>query len=59
MLDRRLCIRRITPAATKLFKALAADAKAEIQSKSKDLVVMEARNLPQQAQIPGNSLLLH
>jgi len=34
-------------------------AKAEIRSKSKDLVVMEARDLPEQAQRPGNSLFLH
>src|SRR5438105_8069289 len=34
-------------------------AKAEIHSKSKDLVVMEARDLPEQAQAPGNSLFLH
>jgi hypothetical protein len=34
-------------------------AEAEIYSKSKDLVVMEARDLPEQAQTPGNSLFLH
>src|SRR5580700_9665947 len=34
-------------------------AQAEIHSKSKDLVVMEARDLPEQAQTPGNSLFLH
>ena len=34
-------------------------AEAEIHSRSKDLVVMEARDLPEQAQIPGNSLFLH
>jgi hypothetical protein len=34
-------------------------AEAEIHSKSKDLVVMEARDLPEQAQTPGNSLFLH
>ena len=34
-------------------------AKAEIHSRSKDLVVMEARDLPEQAQTPGNSLFLH
>ncbi len=36
-----------------------APAEAEIYSKSKDLVVMEPRDLPQQAQAPGNSLFLH
>jgi hypothetical protein len=34
-------------------------ADAEIHSKSKDLVVMEPRDLPKQAQTPGNSLFLH
>jgi hypothetical protein len=34
-------------------------AEAEIHSKSNDLVVMEARDLPEQAQTPGNSLFLH
>jgi hypothetical protein len=34
-------------------------AEAEIQSKPKDLVVVEARNLPEQAQERGNSLFLH
>src|SRR5580704_2149964 len=34
-------------------------AEAEIHSKSSDLVVMEARDLPEQAQTPGNSLFLH
>jgi hypothetical protein len=34
-------------------------AKAEIHQKSNDLVVMEARDLPEQAQTPGNSLFLH
>ncbi|MFC5864820.1 hypothetical protein ACFPT7_21105 [Acidicapsa dinghuensis] len=34
-------------------------AEAEIHSKSKELVVMEARDLPEQAQTPGNSLFLH
>ena len=34
-------------------------AEGEIHSKSKDLVVMEARDLPEQAQTPGNSLFLH
>lgn len=37
----------------------AAPAEAEIYSKSKDLVVLEPRDLPQQAQAPGNSLFLH
>ena len=37
----------------------AISAQAEIHSKSKDLVVMEARDLPEQAQARGNSLLLH
>jgi hypothetical protein len=32
---------------------------AEIHSKSNELVVMEARDLPEQAQAKGNSLLLH
>src|SRR6202453_1562337 len=32
---------------------------AEVHSKSKELVVMEARDLPEQAQMKGNSLLLH
>jgi hypothetical protein len=34
-------------------------AEAEIQSRSKELVVMETRDLPEQAQTPGNSLFLH
>jgi hypothetical protein len=34
-------------------------AEAEIHSRSNDLVVMEARDLPEQAQTPGNSLFLH
>jgi hypothetical protein len=37
----------------------ASSAQAEIHSKSKELVVMEARDLPEQAQARGNSLLLH
>jgi hypothetical protein len=37
----------------------AASAHAEIHSKSKNLVVMEARDLPERAQTPGNSLFLH
>jgi hypothetical protein len=38
---------------------LTSTAEAEIHSRSKDLVVMEARDLPEQAQTPGNSLFLH
>src|SRR6202035_5387717 len=34
-------------------------AEAEIHSKSNNLVVMEPRDLPEQAQAPGNSLFLH
>jgi hypothetical protein len=34
-------------------------AEAEIHSRSKELVVMEARDLPEQAQTPGNSLFLY
>jgi hypothetical protein len=34
-------------------------ANAEIHSKSNGLVVMEPRDLPEQAQTPGNSLFLH
>jgi hypothetical protein len=34
-------------------------AEAEIHSRTRDLVVMEARDLPEQAQAPGNSLFLH
>lgn len=37
----------------------AASAHAETQSRSKDLVVMQRQDLPEQAQTPGNSLLLH
>jgi hypothetical protein len=44
-------------AATLVLPALSAQ--AEIHSKSKGLVVMEARDLPEQAQERGNSLLLH
>ena len=36
-----------------------ASAKAEIHSRSKQLVVMEAPDLPEQAQTPGNSVFLH
>ncbi len=39
--------------------ALTSTAAAEIHSKSKNLVVMEAQDLPEQAQTPGNSLFLH
>ena len=38
---------------------LTSTANAEIHSKSKDLVVMEAHDLPEQAQLLGNSLFLH
>jgi hypothetical protein len=38
---------------------LTSTANAEIRSKSKDLVVMETHDLPEQAQISGNSLFLH
>ena len=34
-------------------------AEAEIHSRSKQLVIMEAPDLPEQAQTPGNSLFLH
>ena len=34
-------------------------AEAEIHSRSNNLVVVEARDLPEQAQTPGNSLFLH
>jgi hypothetical protein len=34
-------------------------AEAEIHSRSKELVVMQAHDLPEQAQAPGNSLFLH
>ncbi len=34
-------------------------AEAETHSRSKELVVMESRDLPEQAQTPGNSLFLH
>jgi hypothetical protein len=34
-------------------------AEAEVHSKSNDLVVMEARDLPEQAQTPGNSFFIH
>jgi hypothetical protein len=34
-------------------------AEAEVHSRSKQLVVMEAPDLPEQAQTPGNSLFLH
>lgn len=37
----------------------ASPAEAENHSMSKELVVMEARDLPEQAQIPGDSLFLH
>src|SRR3984885_14650629 len=38
---------------------LTSTAEAEIHSRAKELVVMEARDLPEQAQTPGNSLFLH
>ena len=38
---------------------LTSTAEAKIHSSSKELVVMEARDLPEQAQLPGNSLFLH
>jgi hypothetical protein len=38
---------------------LTSTANAETHSTSKDLVVMETHDLPEQAQIPGNSLFLH
>jgi hypothetical protein len=37
----------------------ASPAQAEIHSKSNNLVVVEARDLPEEAQTPGNSLFLH
>jgi hypothetical protein len=36
---------------------LTSTAEAEIHSRSKDLVVMEPTDLPEQAQTPGNSFL--
>jgi hypothetical protein len=38
---------------------LTSTAEAEIHSKPNELVVMEPRDLPEQAQAPGNSLFLH
>ena len=38
---------------------LTSTAEAEIHSRSQELVVMEARDLPEQAQTPGNSFFLH
>src|SRR6201994_2175532 len=38
---------------------LTSTAEAEIHSRSKELVVMQTRDLPEQAQAPGNSLFLH
>jgi hypothetical protein len=38
---------------------LPTSAAAEIHPRSKDLVVMESSDLPEQAQAPGNSLFLH
>jgi hypothetical protein len=38
---------------------LTSNAGAEIHSRSKELVVMESRDLPEQAQATGNSLFLH
>jgi hypothetical protein len=38
---------------------LTSTANAEIHSRSKELVVMEAHDLPEQAQLRGNSLFLH
>jgi hypothetical protein len=38
---------------------LTSTAKAEIHSKSQELVIMEARDLPEQAQTPGNSFFLY
>jgi len=38
---------------------LTSTANAEIHSRSKELVVMEAHDLPEQAQLLGNSLFLH
>jgi hypothetical protein len=38
---------------------LTSTAQAEVHSSSKELVVMGARDLPEQAQVPGNSLFLH
>ena len=38
---------------------LTSTAQAKIHSKSKQLVVMEPRDLPEQAQLPGNALFLH
>jgi hypothetical protein len=38
---------------------LTSTAEAEIHSKSQELVVMEARDLPEQVQTPGNSFFLH
>jgi hypothetical protein len=38
---------------------LTSPAEAEIHSRSQELVVMEARDLPELAQTPGNSFFLH
>lgn len=38
---------------------LPATAGAELHSRSKDIVVMEARDLPEIVQLPGDSLFLH
>jgi hypothetical protein len=38
---------------------LTSTAEAKIHSMSREVVVMEARDLPEQAQTPGNSLFLH
>ena len=39
--------------------ALTMPLQAEIRSKSHELIVVEPRNLPEQAQLPGNSFFLH
>jgi len=38
---------------------MALPANAEVHSKSRDIIVMQPRDLPEQAQLPGNSLFLY
>ncbi|QNI33750.1 hypothetical protein H7849_07470 [Alloacidobacterium dinghuense] len=45
--------------ATAVLALPALPSQAEVHSKSKDMVIMEARDLPEQAQMKGNSLFLH
>ena len=52
-------LRTIATLALATYFAAAIPAHAEIRSQSKELIVMEPSDLPEAAQVPGNSFFLH